>query len=52
MIHGAMFWDGLFPEAMDRHTVDCVSKAWFNWPGRSALLRFCVKPGSKLAIWE
>jgi hypothetical protein len=45
-IQGAMFWDGLFPEAVDCHTGDCVSKAWFSWPGSmigSALLRFNVK---------
>lgn len=42
-IQGSMFWDGLFPEAVDCHTGDCVSKAWFSWPGSmigSALLRF------------
>jgi meiotically up-regulated gene 157 (Mug157) protein len=52
-ISGAMFWDGLFPEAVDCHTGDCVSKAWFSWPGSmigSALLRFCVKPDSKTGI--
>lgn len=54
-IKGAMFWDGLFPEAVDCHTGDCVSKAWFSWPGSmigSALLRFCVNPGSRSAIAE
>ncbi len=42
-IRGAMFWDGLFSEAVDKDTGDCTSKAWFSWPGAmigSALLRF------------
>lgn len=50
-IKGAMFWDGLFPEAVDCHTGDCVSKVWFSWPGSmigSALLRFCVKHDSTM----
>lgn len=44
-IRGSMFWDGLFPEAVDAKTGDCVSKAWFSWPGSmigSALLRFSL----------
>lgn len=32
-IKGAMFWDGLFPEAVDSQTGDCLSKAWFSWAG-------------------
>lgn len=52
-IKGSMFWDGLFPEAVDRHTGDCVSKAWFSWPGSmigSALLRFGLKDCVKAVI--
>jgi uncharacterized protein len=52
-IQGSMFWDGLFPEAVDCHTGDCVSKAWFSWPGcmiSSALLRFSLKPAGNLLI--
>lgn len=44
-IKGSMFWDGLFSEAVDAHSGDCVSKAWFSWPGSmigSALLRFDI----------
>lgn len=44
-IKGSMFWDGLFPEAVDGETGDCVSKAWFSWPGAmigSALLRYSL----------
>jgi uncharacterized protein len=44
-IKGCMFWDGLFPEAVDGETGDCVSKAWFSWPGAmigSALLRYAL----------
>jgi hypothetical protein len=40
-IQGAMFPDGLFSEAVDAHTGECTSKAWFSWPGSmiaSALL--------------
>lgn len=36
------FFDGLFPEAVDGHTGQCTSKAWFSWPGcmiGSALLQ-------------
>ena len=49
-IQRSMFWDGLFPEAVDCYTGDCVSKAWFSWPGSmigSALLRFCVNPETR-----
>ena len=49
-IQGSMFWDGLFPEAVDSNTGDCVSKAWFSWPGSmigSALLRFSLKQAIK-----
>ncbi|KAH8815979.1 Six-hairpin glycosidase-like protein [Xylogone sp. PMI_703] len=52
-IQGSMFWDGLFPEAVDCDTGDCVSKAWFSWPGSmiaSALLRFSLKPAKKALI--
>lgn len=52
-IKGSMFWDGLFPEAVDCHTGDCVSKAWFSWPGSmigSALLRFSLKGGVRAVI--
>ena len=52
-IQGAMFWDGFFPEAVDSHTGDCVSKAWFSWPGSmigSALLRFKLKSTEKALI--
>lgn len=41
-IKGASFSDGLFPEAVDGHTGQCTSKAWFSWPGcmiGSALLQ-------------
>jgi len=41
-IKGAMFWDGMFAEAVDGETGRCVSKAWFSWPGSvigSALLK-------------
>lgn len=44
-IKGCMFWDGLFPEAVDGTTGDCVSKAWFSWPGAmigSALLKYAL----------
>lgn len=36
------FFDGLFPEAVDGQTGECMSKAWFSWPGcmiGSALLQ-------------
>lgn len=36
------FFDGLFSEAVDAHTGECTSKAWFSWPGcmiGSALLQ-------------
>jgi meiotically up-regulated gene 157 (Mug157) protein len=52
-IQGSMFWDGLFPEAVDCNTGDCVSKAWFSWPGSiigSALLRFSLKPAVESLI--
>ena len=52
-IQGSMFWDGLFPEAVDCNTGDCVSKAWFSWPGSmigSALLRFGLQPAVKSLI--
>lgn len=52
-IKGSMFWDGLFPEAVDCNTGDCVSKAWFSWPGSmigSALLRFNVKSSSSSTL--
>ena len=52
-IKGSMFWDGLFPEAVDCNTGDCVSKAWFSWPGSmigSALLRFNVKSAKKSSM--
>jgi meiotically up-regulated gene 157 (Mug157) protein len=26
-------WDGLYPEAIDRHTGATTSKHWFGWPG-------------------
>lgn len=32
-ICGAMLWDGTFSEAVDSHTGECTSKAWFSWPG-------------------
>lgn len=32
-ICGAMLWDGTFSEAVDGHTGECTSKAWFSWPG-------------------
>jgi uncharacterized protein len=32
-IQGTMQWDGLFSEAVDCHTGECTSKAWFSWPG-------------------
>lgn len=41
-IKGTSFSDGLFSEAVDNHTGDCTSKAWFSWPGcmiGSALLQ-------------
>ncbi|RHZ67109.1 hypothetical protein CDV55_107487 [Aspergillus turcosus] len=41
-IKGTAFFDGLFSEAVDRHTGECTSKAWFSWPGcmiGSALLQ-------------
>lgn len=53
-IQGAMFPDGLFSEAVDGHTGECTSKAWFSWPGSmiaSALLQDrCgqVRPGDML----
>jgi meiotically up-regulated gene 157 (Mug157) protein len=52
-IKGSMFWDGLFPEAVDCNTGDCVSKAWFSWPGSmigSALLRFSLGPAVRALI--
>ena len=52
-IKGSMFWDGLFPEAVNCHTGDCLSRAWFSWPGSmigSALLRFSLKPEVKSVI--
>ena len=52
-IKGSMFWDGLFPEAVDCHTGDCVSKAWFSWPGSMigiALLRFGLEEGTRSVI--
>lgn len=52
-IQGSMFWDGLFPEAVECHTGDCVSKAWFSWPGSmigSALLRFSLNTMMKSVI--
>jgi meiotically up-regulated gene 157 (Mug157) protein len=45
-IKGAMFWDGQFAEAVNGQTGQCVSKAWFSWPGSvigSALLRMSDK---------
>jgi meiotically up-regulated gene 157 (Mug157) protein len=54
-IKGAMFWDGLFPEAVDCHTGDCVSRAWFSWPGSmigSALLRFGLNTSSRSLNWS
>jgi meiotically up-regulated gene 157 (Mug157) protein len=44
-IQGSMFMDGLFSEAVNAETGECISKAWFSWPGSiigSALLRFGV----------
>lgn len=32
-ILGVMLWDGTFSEAVDAHTGECTSKAWFSWPG-------------------
>lgn len=53
-IKGCMFWDGLFSEAVDKDTGDCVSKAWFSWPGcmiGSALLRCSLpEPGTRALI--
>ena len=50
-IQGSMFWDGLFAEAVDPQTGDCISKAWFSWPGSmigSALLRFSLAEGGAM----
>jgi uncharacterized protein len=44
-IQGSMFMDGLFSEAVNAETGECISKAWFSWPGSvigSALLKFGV----------
>lgn len=41
-IRETSFFDGLFAEAVDKHTGECTSKAWFSWPGcmiGSALLQ-------------
>lgn len=41
-IQDVTFSDGLFSEAVDAHTGECTSKAWFSWPGSmigSALLQ-------------
>ncbi|KIW82833.1 hypothetical protein Z517_02076 [Fonsecaea pedrosoi CBS 271.37] len=32
-IRGVMLWDGTFSEAVDSHSGECTSKAWFSWPG-------------------
>ncbi|EXJ59314.1 uncharacterized protein A1O5_12195 [Cladophialophora psammophila CBS 110553] len=32
-ICGVMLWDGTFSEAVDGHSGECTSKAWFSWPG-------------------
>lgn len=32
-ICGSRMWDGLFSEAVDAKTAQCISKAWFSWPG-------------------
>lgn len=32
-ICGTMLWDGMFSEAVDGHTGEVTSKAWFSWPG-------------------
>jgi uncharacterized protein len=45
-ICGVMQWDGTFSEAVDGHTGEVTSKAWFSWPGSmigSGLLQHGVK---------
>ncbi|EXJ65299.1 hypothetical protein A1O7_01640 [Cladophialophora yegresii CBS 114405] len=32
-ICGVMLWDGMFSEAVDGHSGEVTSKAWFSWPG-------------------
>jgi meiotically up-regulated gene 157 (Mug157) protein len=32
-ICSVMLWDGMFSEAVDGHSGEVTSKAWFSWPG-------------------
>ncbi len=45
-ICGVMLWDGTFSEAVDGHTGEVTSKAWFSWPG-SMIASGLLHPGNR-----
>ncbi|KAJ9606446.1 hypothetical protein H2200_009407 [Cladophialophora chaetospira] len=45
-ICGVMLWDGMFSEAVDGHTGEVTSKAWFSWPG-SMIASGLLQPGNR-----
>jgi len=45
-ICGVMLWDGMFSEAVDGHSGEVTSKAWFSWPG-SMIASGLLQPGNR-----